>query len=301
VRANSFNFVPLHDVARPSGTSCPLSARPERLDELMAGTTRARALFLRLPDRMRLFATVTRDFDEQELEQIKTQSGQLYADLSTKLAPDDFERDFVKLGLRRECSVCEQSLRCAGCYSPDHTSSFSDEDRRLRAILRGLSGKLLDIGCGEGPYLAELDPSKVEYLGLDPDAQRIELLRSRHSWGRFVVGSLNELVAAPGEFSHVLLLRSHNHLPDPDQQLARAAELLAPGGTLLIVDNVAFGLVRSRAHARRAESSSATFEHFRNDGAEQAHARVSGLDLIERRDVGPQTTNQWLLHYRKRS
>jgi SAM-dependent methyltransferase len=299
VRANSFNFVPVRDVARPSGARCPLRARPERIAELLAGTALARSLFVRLPDRMRLCSTSTSDFDDHELARIKLRSGQLYADVSSKLAPDDFARDLVKLGLRSECTGCDELARCAGCYSPEQGNAFAREDRRVREILRSLTGSVLDIGCGEGPYVSELDSSRVDYLGLDPDAQRIELLRARHPWARFVVGSSSQLRADPDQFSHVLLLRSYNHLPDPDSELARAAALLAPGGTLLIVDNVAFGLVRSRDHARRAESSSAGFEHFRNHGAEQAHARVMGLELIERRDVGPATSNQWLLHYRK--
>jgi hypothetical protein len=70
------------------------------------------------------------------------------------------------------------------------------------------------------------------------------------------------------------------------------------------VDNEAFGLARTRPHAARAERSSAALEHRRNDGAREAHATVSGLgllaalELVERRDVGPDTSNQWLLRYR---
>jgi hypothetical protein len=98
-----------------------------------------------------------------------------------------------------------------------------------------------------------------------------------------------------------MLLRSYNHLPDPDRELALAVKLVSAGGTLLVVDNVAFGLLRSQGHAARAEASSAAFEHFRNDSAGQAAARISGfgLELLGRRDVGPDTSNQWLLHYRK--
>jgi SAM-dependent methyltransferase len=299
VRANSFNFVPLRDVARPSGTACPLRDRPDRLAELLAGTALFRALFLRLPDRMRLCSTATSDFGDAELDRIKTESGQLYADLSTKLAPDDFSRDFAKLGLRRECVACAQSERCVGCYASEADNAFLRDDARVREILRSISGKVLDIGCGEGPYLSELDPSRVELVGVDPDAARIELLRARHPWARFVIGTSNDLELSPGELEHVLMLRSYNHLPDPERELARAVELLAPGGTLLVVDNEAFGLVRSREHARRAESGPASFEHFRNESAEQADARVTGLELIERRDVAPETSNQWLLHYRK--
>jgi len=64
---------------------------------------------------------------------------------------------------------------------------------------------------------------------------------------------------------------------------------------------VTFGLARMPAHARRAEGSRARFEHFRNDGAEEAHRAVDGVrwSLVDRRDVSPESSNQWLLVYRK--
>jgi hypothetical protein len=63
---------------------------------------------------------------------------------------------------------------------------------------------------------------------------------------------------------------------------------------------VAFGLARSPRKTRRAEASHAAFEHYRNDSAADAHRRIArpGLTLIERRDVGPGTSTQWLLRYR---
>jgi SAM-dependent methyltransferase len=300
-RPNSFNFVPVRDVLRARGDACPLRAAPERIAEVLGRTGRDRALFLRLPDRMRLFSTATTDFDDAEIAAVRRETGQLYADISRKVAPDDFARDLVKLELSGECLACEQQSVCAGCHVSVKADVFGRDDARVRELLRALSGSVLDVGCGEGPYLGELRTNDVHYLGIDPDAQRIELLRARHGWAEFRVGTLDSLARDARTFSHVLLLRSFNHLPDPDRDLRSAIELLAPGGTLLVVDNVAFGLVRSREHAARAEQSGALFEHFRNDCAERAAERLAGygLELLERRDVSPETSNQWLLHYRK--
>jgi len=105
-----------------------------------------------------------------------------------------------------------------------------------------------------------------------------------------------------GLFDHVLVLRSYNHFEDPTLVLDAAIKRLRPGGTLTVVDNVAFALVRGRVHAARAEAAPGNrLEHFRNDDAERAAKRLEGrpLRLILRRDVSRETSNQWLLRYER--
>jgi hypothetical protein len=302
---NSYNFVPLRDLGRDPGEPCPLPRRPDRLATILAGTATHRALFLRLPDRMRLFATTTRDFGEPELARVKEHLGQLYLDASSKLAPDDFARDLKKLELVQECGGCHLLSECPGCFRSSTEDVFTRDDRRVLALLQTLEGAVLDIGCGEGGYLGALEPAcrsgRVRYLGLDPSVARVELCRSRYPFAAFRAGTLAELRREAGSFEHVLLLRSINHLPDPDLTLARARDLLAPGGTLLIVDNIVFGLVRSGRHARSAEQGPAEFEHFRNESSHEVRVRVEplGLELLEHCEVGPGSSNQWLLRYRK--
>jgi hypothetical protein len=62
---------------------------------------------------------------------------------------------------------------------------------------------------------------------------------------------------------------------------------------------VAFGLVRDKAQAARAETGGAAFEHYRNDDAGRADAVATklGFTRLERRDIAPGTSNQWLLRY----
>jgi hypothetical protein len=76
---------------------------------------------------------------------------------------------------------------------------------------------------------------------------------------------------------------------------------LKPGGTLTIVDNVAFGLVRNAEQASRAEAGPAEFEHYRNDDATRPAeiAERMGLVALERRDVGRSTSNQWLVRFQR--
>jgi SAM-dependent methyltransferase len=263
---------------------------------------------------MRLVRTTTRDFTDDELGATKDRLGQIYADVSRKLAPDDFARDLQKLRPSAECDDCPRAVECPGAWEAVPGDVFGRDDARVRAILAGLAGRVLDVGGGEGPYLAPLAERAaaglVDYVCLDPDAGRLSVLASRHPFARFVAGRIEDLgEAGPalGRFDHVLFLRSYNHLADPVRALVRALGVLARGGSLLVVDNVAFGLVRTAARAAQAEAAPGNLlEHYRNDGAGEAHAAVQAamaaagvsLGLVERRDVGPETSNQWLLWYR---
>ncbi len=318
-RSNAFHFVPERDVARAPGAPCPL---------VKDGTSpydRGRTLFVRMPDRMRLFRTETRDFSDEEVLAIKETAGQIYLDVSTKLAPDDFAKDLRKLVPSAECRRCEKRPVCTGAWEPLREDLFTRDDAHVRGIVRELAGRVLDLGAGEGPYLDVLAPKiaagEVEYVGVDPDPERLEVLALRAGVGAargpieregakgaprgsFVAARAEDLPADLGQFDHVLVLRSYNHFARPDEALGPAIRALRVGGTLTVVDNVAFGLVRTLAHARRAERAEGNaFEHYRNDGAGEAHRLLSRHPLIlrERRDAGPLTSNQWVLRYERTS
>lgn len=298
VRSNSYHFVPERDVLRPAGAPCPI----ER--DGTGPYDRGRTLFLRLRDRMRLFRTETRDFTDAELLNVKERLGQLYVDVSKKLAPDDFARDLRQIRPSAECTACAKRPACTGAWEPIPVDVFTRDDARVLAILGELHGRVLDVGCGEGRYLgavaARAIECELEYVGLDPDEGRLRELGSKYPFARFVVGSAEQVGDELGIFDHALVLRSYNHLADPARALDRVLSLVRAGGTFTLVDNVAFGLVRGAAHAERAERAQANrFEHYRNDGATEAARRLEGrpLRLLERRDVGPGTSNQWLLRY----
>jgi SAM-dependent methyltransferase len=292
-------LIPVEDVARPSGAPCPLvGGDPTRWP-------RARSVLVRLPDRMRVCVAHGQDFSDAELGAVKDELGQIYADVSSKIAPDDFARDLKKLTPAAECRSCPRRAECPGCWVAEPGDPFGRDAARVAEILAGLAGAVLDVGCGEAPYAAALEPAvaagRASYLGIDPDGARVALLSARHAWARYHVATAEELDPGLGAFEHALMLRSYNHLPDPARSVRAVARMLRPGGTLLVVDDVAFGLVRSREHARAAEAGPARFEHFRNDGAEQAQDVLSaaGLETIERCDVRPETSNQWLLWAKK--
>ena len=90
--------------------------------------------------------------------------------------------------------------------------------------------------------------------------------------------------------------------------MRRVLPALRPGGTFLVVDNVAFGLARTRTQTTRAERGAAGFEHYRNDDAGHAartieQAAAGALTLVEYeptrgktpRGFGMDPTGRWLI------
>ncbi len=301
-RSNSFHYTfarPVGVLAGDGPSACPVArAGPGRWDV-------ARDLFLRRGDLVGCYSTRTGDFTDAQVARVKHGLGQVYLDISSKPAPDDFSRDLVQLRRSEVCRGCASRDVCAGLFDPVREDVFGRDDALVRDLLAGLEGDLLDVGCGEGPYgetlAARAASGAIRYVGVDPDASRVAALRSRWPWAELHAVAAEELDPSR-RFDHVVVLRSWNHLRNPLRALAIFAESIRPGGTLLLVDNVAFALVRPRRHAAMAERGGSIFEHFRNDVADEAAAAVaaavpSARGLL-RRGVGPSTSNQWALWYR---
>jgi pyruvate-formate lyase-activating enzyme/SAM-dependent methyltransferase len=253
---------------------------------------RGRILFLREGDRVERYRTQSRDFTDVEIARTKLELGQVYDDASTKDAPDDFPRDLVPLRRSPVCDPCDAREACGGLWERVVEDVFTRDDERVRALVGELEGEVLDVGCGEGRYEDVLGPrassGKVRWVGLEPDAARAAAMRARAPWAEVRVAEAEGLDDV-ARFDHALVLRSWNHLHDPERAAAAIVRALRPGGTLLVADNVAFGLLRRSAPRERREAGGALlFEHYRNDDAARAHAVLSRLplELLERRDVG---------------
>jgi len=307
-RANAFNYTLRGLVPVPADMSdehCPLKDGP-------LGVTpwdRGRDLFIRHHGKLAHYHADTRDFSDAEIAAIKHHDAQIYVDASRKPAPDDFARDLVPLVRASLCTGCPHETRCAGIHEPVLADIFTRDDAHVRILLASLRGELLDLGCGEAPYADVLAPAvasgDLQYLGLDPDQSALATIATRLPRARLLAGAA-DLDLGVRRFDHITILRSWNHLPDPTADLTSLLPRLRPGGSLLVVDNVAFGLARTPAQTHRGERSAARWEHHNSDDATAAHARITAaatacdvsLTLSDRRDVGPGTSNQWLLHYR---
>ncbi len=299
LQSNSFHYVREGNepVGRVVAGRCPVRA------DGVTPWDRGRHLFLLEGDAVWRYRCDSRDFPDVDIERTKKELGQVYVDVSSKDAPEDFARDLAKVEASALCDGCPEREACAGMFERKDGDPFTRDDGRLREVVAGLRGDVLDVGCGEGRYDDVIAPlgeaGTVRYVGLEPDERRVEAMRRRWAWATVQRGDA-ESIDAEAAYDHVLLLRSWNHLRDPEKAVRAIVRALRPGGTLTVADDVPFGLLRDAEQAARAEGGKAGFEHHRNDGASDAERVLVATRLVatERHDVGPKTSTMWMLRYR---
>ena len=301
VRSNSFNYVEERTIAWPAGAPCPLLA------DGTAPYDRGRSLLVRSGDVVLAYRTTTRDFSDVEIEATKRRLEQVYVDVSEKTAPDNFATDLRKLVVLPECETCAVYESCTRCYQMVPDDIFTRDDAAMLALLAEMRGDVLDVGCGDARYGEVIAPlvnaGLVRYRGIEPNAEAAAALRRRWPWASITESPVEALDLDRASYDHVLVLRSYNHLRDPRGVIAALVGALRPGGTLLVADNVAFGLVRNLRQVQRAEAGPALFEHYRNDAAEQVVDALAflPLDLVRQAEVASTTSNQWYVQYRRRA
>jgi 2-polyprenyl-3-methyl-5-hydroxy-6-metoxy-1,4-benzoquinol methylase len=157
--------------------------------------------------------------------------------------------------------------------------------RRLGVIRRHFSrpGRVLDVGCAAGYFLAVMQEEGWDVTGLEPSAPILEQAAARIGAENVRTGLLNESGLEPRSFDLVTLWDVLEHMPDPVAALAEARELLAPGGKLLIetqnVDSLAAKVLGRRwQHYKHAEH----IYHFNPSTIERVLSEA-GLRILENR------------------
>ena len=294
------NQIDCEPVAAPGAPGvCPTAAglvvpEAEVARWLVVGTGRER----------RAWRIAAAGWSQAELQQAVEARGQVYLDVSDKARLDDFAADLEPL--RRVHAPHEDAgSRCPGSWAARDVAPFAAEEADLQGRIAALRGTVIDVGAGPIRYLqllaAHVRAGRVTYVAVDPDAVTLRRMRTHLPGAMLVAGTGEALPVADGAADAVLMLRSWNHLVDPQAALAQVARVLRPGGMLIVVDNVVFVLARSAQQLARAHAISATrtpFEHHRNDDATEAAAALgeAGFFAVQHvAPVGPSTSNQWLV------
>lgn len=289
----------------PAGDPQQLRPQPQavtnQFDLLLAGDGPAVAQLLE-GGVVQPLALLSGQIDPSEV-QIALHRQQIYRDLSAEARIGDFAAELQLL-----------SQGADGTWRAVPEPPFASEERLLMEQLQRLCqlggdrrALVVDIGAGPVRYIATLaqavDQGQLSYIAVEPDLDHLRLSAAAFPQGQFVRGVAEHLPLADHSADAAMLLRSWNHLRDPAQALDQLARVLRPGGRLLLVDNVVFGLVRDRQQLERAHAlplHQTPFEHFRNHDAPEAWALLqshwgAAVRLLELHAVVPGSSNQWLL------
>jgi 2-polyprenyl-3-methyl-5-hydroxy-6-metoxy-1,4-benzoquinol methylase len=101
--------------------------------------------------------------------------------------------------------------------------------RHLRRAGTG-GRRLLDVGCGNGEFLACATALGWDAFGIDPDEAAVAAATSLGC--RAKCATLDDPELPVQAFAHITLSHVIEHVPSPASMLARCFELLAPGGRL---------------------------------------------------------------------
>ncbi len=119
------------------------------------------------------------------------------------------------------------------CFVMERTG-FTGWRRWLAGGARGLT---LDLGCGTGRSLP-LFPAAARVIGIDPSLDALRRARRRAPGVPLVQGNAEALPFRPGAFDTVAATLVFCSVPHPARGLAEVRRVLAPGGTLRMIEHV---------------------------------------------------------------
>jgi SAM-dependent methyltransferase len=113
---------------------------------------------------------------------------------------------------------------------------FADTEREL-LLSTGLpdGGRMLEIGCGEGANLHHLRAAPGS-VGVDFSPGKLGVARGDMPGLGFAVADATQLPFADGAFENVLIRDLLHHVLDRQAVVNEAARVVAPGGTVVIIE-----------------------------------------------------------------
>ncbi|MEK6609145.1 MAG: class I SAM-dependent methyltransferase, partial [Myxococcota bacterium] len=118
----------------------------------------------------------------------------------------------------------------AGAYVADSEAAL------LAAVPRLATGRLLEIGCGDGGNLHHLAGRSPMLVGVDFSIDKLRFARRRVPHARFVCSDGACLPVRSGSLDGVLIRDVLHHAADRRSVLDEAKRVLRPGGTLTVIE-----------------------------------------------------------------
>ena len=99
------------------------------------------------------------------------------------------------------------------------------------------TGRMLDVGCGEGQVARVAAEQGLEVVGVDPSHTQVLLARERASGPCYLQGSATGLGVGDESVDVVVACLVFEHIADVDAALAEVVRVLRPGGRFLFLLN----------------------------------------------------------------
>jgi SAM-dependent methyltransferase len=109
------------------------------------------------------------------------------------------------------------------------------EDALLAPCLDGIAFPCLEVGCGEGTNLARL-VRHGRPVGIDRYVEKARFAAESLPAARLACADACALPFRDGTFASVLVRDVLHHLPEPRRAAEEAVRVLAPGGTLVMIE-----------------------------------------------------------------
>jgi len=97
--------------------------------------------------------------------------------------------------------------------------------------------RILDLGCGNGRFYDSFVEKEVEYFGVDPSLNLIDIAKKNHPQGNFQVASGDSLPFSGNYFDKVFSIAVLHHIPSLDfrsQFLKESKRVLKDDGYLIL-------------------------------------------------------------------
>ena len=94
-------------------------------------------------------------------------------------------------------------------------------------------GKMLDVGCGSGEFMARMHGHGWEVVGVEPDPKAVAYLKRKYGFD--ARPSLEDCEDLAGSFDLIVLNHVIEHVPDPVEILAGCRKLMKPSARVIVV------------------------------------------------------------------
>jgi 2-polyprenyl-3-methyl-5-hydroxy-6-metoxy-1,4-benzoquinol methylase len=186
---------------------------------------------------------------------LPTDMGRYYATYYThaELEQGHYKRNFKKALMARELrsdALCPGSGWRLAAAVLRNLPPFSESALMGTMMLGGCTpGRLLDVGCGNGDFLATMQQAGWEVAGIEPDPRAAEVSSKR--LGIIVpTVSLRATCLPPASYDAITLQHVIEHVYDPIEVMQECRRILKPTGHIVIVTPN----IRSLGHSRFADN-----------------------------------------------